>query len=71
MFIMDTETIESLLHRLQIDDCIDAFKEEDINLDLLLELSEKELKDVLVEMKFTIGKRLKILSGIKNLQSRK
>lgn len=68
---MDKETLESLLHRLQIDDCIYAFKEEDIDLDLLLELSEEELKDILVEMKFTIGKRLKILSGIKNFKSRK
>lgn len=68
---MDKETLESLLHRLQIDDCIDAFKEEDIDLDLLLELSEEELKDILVEMKFTIGKRLKISSGIKNFKSRK
>lgn len=45
MIIMDNETIESLLHRLKIDDSIDAFKQQDIDLDLLLEISEEDLKE--------------------------
>lgn len=70
---MDNETIESLLHRLNIDDSIDAFKQQDIDLDLLLELSEDDLKETLQEtkLKLTIGKQKKIILEIKKLKSRK
>lgn len=70
---MDNETIESLLHRLNIDDSIDAFKQQDIDLDLLLELSEGDLKETLQEtkLKLTIGKQKKIILEIKKLKSRK
>lgn len=68
---MDDETIESLLHRLNMDDSIDAFKEQDIDLELLLALSKEDLKDVLKEMKLTLGKQIKIFIEITNLKSRK
>lgn len=70
---MDNETIESLLHRLNIDDSIDAFKQQDIDLDLLLEMSEDDLKETLQEtkLKLTIGKQKKIILEIKKLKSRK
>lgn len=70
---MDNETIESLLHRLNIDDSIDAFKQQDIDLDLLLELSEDDLKETLqdTKLKLTIGKQKKIILEIKKLKSRK
>lgn len=70
---MDNETIESLLHRLNIDDSIDAFKQQDIDLDLLLEMSEDDLKETLqdTKLKLTIGKQKKIILEIKKLKSRK
>lgn len=70
---MDNETIESLLHRLNIYDSIDAFKQQDIDLDLLLEMSEDDLKETLQEtkLKLTIGKQKKIILEIKKLKSRK
>lgn len=70
---MDNETIESLLHRLNIDDSIYAFKQQDIDLDLLLEISEDDLKEILqdTKLKLTIGKQKKIILEIKKLKSRK
>lgn len=69
--MMDNETIESLLDRLNMDDSIDAFEQQDIDLDLLLEMGEEELKDTLKELKLTIGKQKKICLEIKRLKSRK
>lgn len=73
VIIMDNETIESFLHRLKMEDCIDAFRQQDIDLDLLLELSEDELKETLKErkLKLTIGKEKKIYLEIKKMKSRK
>lgn len=68
---MDTETIESFLHQLNMDDSIDAFKKQDIDLDLLQKLSEEDLRDTLKEMKLTIGKQKKLLLEIRNLKFRK
>lgn len=70
---MDNETIESLLHRLNIDDSIDAFKQQDIDLGLLLEISVDDLKETLqdTKLKLTIGKQKKIILEIKKLKSRK
>lgn len=69
--MMDNETIESLLDRLKMDDSIGAFEQQDIDLDLLLEMGEEELKDTLKELKLTIGKQKKICLEIKRLKSRK
>lgn len=70
---MDNETIESFLHRLNMDDSIDAFKQQDIDLDLLLEISEDDLKETLREtkLKLTIGKQKKICLELKKMKSRK
>lgn len=67
---MDNETIESFLHRLNMDDSIDAFKQQDIDLDLLLEISEDDLKETLQEtkLKLTIGKQMKINLEIKKIE---
>lgn len=67
---MDKETIESLFYGLKMGDSLDAFKAQDIDLDLLLELSEEDLKDTLKEMKLTIGKQRKVCLGVKKLKSR-
>lgn len=68
---MDNETIESFLHRLNLDDSTDAFKQQDIDLDLLLELDEDALKETLKELELTIGKKRKICLELKKLKSRK
>lgn len=67
---MDNETIESFLHRLNLDDSTDAFKQQDIDLDLLLELDEDALKETLKELELTIGKKRKICLELKKLKSR-
>lgn len=70
---MDNETIESILHRLKMDDSIGVFQQQDIDSDLLLEMSEEELKETLKEtnLKLTIGKQRKIALDIKKMKSRK
>lgn len=64
------ETVESLLHRLRMDNYIEAFREHDIDLNLLLELSESDLKDTLRDMNLPIGTRHKIKLEIKAMKSR-
>lgn len=66
---MEKENIESLLHRLGMDDDLEAFIREDLDLDLLKKLSDAELKTTLKDLKLTIGKQLKISKEIKALQS--
>lgn len=68
---MDTETIQSFLHRLGLDDKLEKFEEEDITLDLLLDLSEEHLAETLKGMNLTIGKQMKIRKEIKDMNSRK
>lgn len=66
---MEKEDIESFLHRLRMDDDLEAFKSEDIDLDLLEELSDADLKTTLKDLNLTIGKQLKISKEIKALKS--
>lgn len=66
---MEKEDIESFLHRLGMDDDLEAFKSEDIDLDLLEELSDADLKTTLKDLNLTIGKQLKISKEIKALKS--
>lgn len=68
---MKNETVESLLHRHRMDNFIVAFREHDIDLNLLLELSESDLKDTLRDMNLPIGTRHKIKLEIKAMKSRK
>lgn len=68
---MDKETIQSFLQQLGLDDKLEKFEEEDITLDLLLDLSEKELEETLEKIKLTIGNQMKIRIEIKKLNSRK
>lgn len=68
---MEKETIESFLLRLGMGDKIEKFGEEDIDLDLLLGMSEAELAESLKEMKLTIGKQMKIRKEIKDMNSSK
>lgn len=68
---MEEESIESWLHRLGFDDETVGFIEQDIDLNLLLVLSEPDLKETLQSMNLTLGKQLKIRQGIKDLKKRK
>lgn len=68
---MDKETIESILHRLNFDDEIETFKEYEIDLDLLLELDDKDVLYTLENMNLKLGKRMKIRNEIKIIKSRK
>lgn len=68
---MDKETIQSFLQQLGLDDKLEKFEEEDITLDLLLDLSEKDLAETLKEMNLKIGKQMRIRKEIRDLNSRK
>lgn len=54
---MESKTIETLLQSLQLDKLITLFNENDIDLALVTELSERELNDLLTEMKLSLGNR--------------
>lgn len=67
---MESETIETFLRSLGLDNLITSFKEHDIDVDLLMDLSDEELKDLLMnEMKVTTGNRYRIIKGIQNLKA--
>lgn len=68
---MKNDTIESVLHRLGIDDCKEAFNDNGIDLNLLLEMNESELRVTLRHMKLPIGKQLRMCQEIKAMKSRK
>lgn len=69
-FYMEKETVESLLHRLELGDCIEPFIKQDLNLNLLLELSEHDLNDTLGKIELTQGKKMKIHREIKDMKLR-
>lgn len=68
---MEKDTIQSFLHRLGLDDVAEKFEEEDITLDLLLDLSEKDLAETLKEMNLKLGKQMRIRTEIRDMNSRK
>lgn len=65
---MEKETIKSFLHRFELDDKVDKFKEEDIDLDLLLTLSEDQLAEILKAMNISLGKQMQIRNAIKEMK---
>lgn len=66
---MERETIETLLQSLQLDMLITLFNENDIDLGLLMELSETELKDLLTEVNLTLGNRYKIANRLQKIKA--
>lgn len=68
---MEDETIESFFHRLELDDKVEEFKEQDIDLCLLLELNETQLAETLSKMNLTIGKQMRIRKEIEKMKSQK
>lgn len=68
---MKNETIESVLHRLGIDNCKEAFNDNGIDLNLLLEMNESELRVTLRHMKLPLGIQLRMCHEINAMKSRK
>lgn len=66
---MEIETIETLLQSLQLDKLITLFNENDIDLKLLMELSETELKDLLTEVNLSLGNRYKIAKRLQKIKA--
>lgn len=66
---MESETTETLLQSLQLDKLIPLFHEHDIDLGLLMELSETELKELMTEMKLSLGNRYKISKRVQKIKA--
>lgn len=65
VYSMESEIIEMFLWSLGLDNLIILFKEYDIDVDLLMDLFDEELKDLLMnEMKVIIGNCYRIIKGI-------
>lgn len=69
--MMETEPIETFLCELGMEDEIDAFKRESLDLKLFKELTESELHDVWNQMKLNIGKKMKLNKAIAKMKSSK
>lgn len=66
---LETETIETFLQSLDLDKFITLFKENDIDLDLLMNLTETKLMGLLTDIKLTHGNRYKIAHKIENIKA--
>lgn len=67
---MENESIESILQSLELDSFVEAFKSSELTLELLTSLSNKELKEALVELKLTLGSQIKIIKKIQEIKVR-
>lgn len=54
-----------------MDDCKEAFNDNGIDLNLLLEMNESELRVTLRHMKLSIGTQFRMCKEIKAMKSRK
>lgn len=68
---MDKDSLESLLHRLKMDDELEAFKKQSIELETLEEMSESELNEAFKEMNLKIGNSKKLSKEIIKMKARK
>lgn len=66
---LETETIEAFLQSLHLDKFIILFKENDIDLDLLMNLTESKLMGLLTDIKLTHGNRYKIAHKIETIRA--
>lgn len=64
---MDFEETEIFLKKLGLERYIDLFKKNEIDLELLIDLSEDELEKMLKDMNLPIGPKTKILKGVQSL----
>lgn len=65
---METETLETFLENLGLISSLDLFRKQNLDLDILKTLTEKDLKDVLVEIKLPIGDRIRIITKMKEFR---
>lgn len=66
---MESKTIETLLHSLNLDNLITLFNENDIDFGLLMELSDTEVMNLLTDINLTPGNRYKIAKQIQKLKA--
>lgn len=66
---LETETIETFLQSLDLDKFITLFKENDIDFDLLMNLTETKLMGLLTDIKLTLGNRYKIAHKIEHIKA--
>lgn len=64
----DLETIETFLQSLGLENLVTLFKQNDIDMELLMELSDNELKEILIELNITIGNRCRIMRKIQKMK---
>lgn len=68
-FSQETETIETILQTLGLEELISSFHEADIDIELLMDATEEEVKELLTDIQVTPGNRLKIIKQIKRLKA--
>lgn len=66
---MEIESIEKLLQGLELESHVNLFKQNELELKLLMTLSDTELKEVLTELKLPIGHRLLIIKKIQEINA--
>lgn len=68
---METEPIETFLENLGLQRYLDRFKESEVDLVLLLDLSENEFNKISENLKLPIGAHMKIFKGLQSLKKRR
>lgn len=66
---MESKTIETFLRSLGLDNLTISFQENDVDFDLLMDLTDVELKDLLIEIQVSPGNRLRIAKGIERFKA--
>lgn len=66
---MEIKTIEKLLQSLELESHINLFKQNELGLELLMSLSESELKEALTELQLPLGNRLLIIKKIQEIKA--
>lgn len=66
---MEIESITKLLQSLELESYINLFKQNELGLELLMSLSDTELKEALAELKLPLGNRLLITKKIQEIKA--
>ena len=65
---MERETIETLLEKLSLEEFTNNFTDQQLDLEFLIEISEDELKETLLELNLPVGPRRKIFKALTSLK---
>lgn len=68
---MAKETIETFLENLGLQRYVDRFKESEVDLVLLLDLSENDFNKISENLKLPIGAQMKIFKGLQSLKKKR